>query len=105
MTNAVIIADIKSKNDPKTFYYRSVAPKKDHFKEDHRKYRLSDLEWTFHCCNMDKVFDSETLLQCRTGATPVLDIFTDEERASFNSAKKELNELEDLRCEKNDRAM
>ena len=52
-----------------------------------------------------RVFNSDIVLECHSGKTLVVNVFSDKERNEFKSAKDGLNDLEDIRCNNNDDSM
>ena len=103
--NPISVLDKGSLDDPIMFFYQSCHNKTGCYKDDVSKYTLDDLEWTFLVGNKARVFDSDLILECHSGKTPIVDIFSEEERNEFRSAKDALNKLEDMRCFKNDASM
>ena len=94
----ISILDSGNLSDPIRFFYGSCKNKKDCYKNDASKYTLDDIEWTFLLGNKERIFESDVILECHSGQTPIMDIFSKRERDEFNSAKDALNKLEDMRC-------
>ena len=101
----ISILDKGNLSDPIMFFYGGCSCKKDHFKNDASKYTLDDIEWTFLIGNKERIFDSDVILECHSGKTPIMDIFSNNERKEFNSAKDALDKLEDMRCTKDGASM
>ena len=103
--NSIFVLDKGNPDEPIRFFYQGCRNKKDCYKKDSSKYTLDNIEWTFRLGNKERMFDSEVILECHAGHTPILDIFSDEERHERLYAKAKLDELEDIRCTKNNASM
>ena len=101
----ISILDKGNLSDPIRFFYGSCNCKSDQFKNDASTYTLDDIEWTFLIGNKERIFDSDVILECHSGKTPIMDIFSNNERKEFNSAKDALDKLEDMRCTKDKASM
>ena len=90
----ISILDKGDSSDPIKFFYGGCNCKKYCYKKDASKYTLDDIEWTFLLGNKERIFDSDVILECHSGKTLIMDIFSNREREEFNSAKDAFIKLE-----------